>query len=205
MDPLTEPAAPALRTGRLLLRTWADADVEPLLALSTDPEVMRHFPRPSTREEVRALVERHRSALAAGRPGLFAVERREDRRFLGFVGLAVPRFEAAFTPCVEVGWRLERAAWGHGYATEAGRAVLRHGFTALGLDEVVSFTAVRNEPSRAVMRRLGMRHHAADDFDHPALEVGHALRRHVLYRLTAREWRASQAPGDAASGPTAVQ
>ena len=195
MDPLTGPPAPVLQTDRLLLRGWEDGDLEPLLALSTDPEVMRYFPRPMTRAEATALLQRHRAALEAGGPGLLAVVRRGDRRFLGFVGLAVPRFEAPFTPCVEIGWRLARDAWGHGYATEAARAVLRHGFTTLGLDEVVSFTAVGNEPSQAVMRRLGMRRDPAEDFEHPSLEPAHPLRRHVLYRLSAREWAGSHGPG----------
>src|SRR4051794_7961025 len=162
-----------------------------MLALSTDPEVMRYFPRPMTAEEVHEFVTRHRELLAAGRPGLFAVETRADGRFIGFVGLAEPTFEAPFTPCVEVGWRLVKAAWRRGYATEAARAALDHGFDTLGLDEVVSFTAVVNTPSMAVMRTLGMRRDPAEDFDHPRVEPGHVLRRHVLYRLRAdeRQWR----------------
>jgi RimJ/RimL family protein N-acetyltransferase len=136
----------------------------------------------------------HRATLAAGAPGLFAVERRDDGAQLGFVGLAEPTFEAPFTPCVEIGWRLARSAWGHGYATEAARACLAHAFTTLALEEVVSFTAVPNDRSRAVMHRLGMTRDPAEDFDHPRVEPGHPLRRHVLHRLTARQWSASQAP-----------
>ena len=185
---------PALTTPRLRLRPWTDDDLEPMVAICTDPEVMRWFPRPNTREEVVALLARQRAHLAAGGPGLFAAERLADSALLGFVGLARPSFEAPFTPCVEVGWRLTREAWGHGYATEAARVVLRHGFTTLGLDEVVSFTSVGNLPSQAVMQRLGMHHDAADDFDHPRLPETHPLRRHVLYRLTAEEWRSTQDP-----------
>jgi RimJ/RimL family protein N-acetyltransferase len=205
VDPLTEPPAPVLTTQRLALRSWYAGDVEPFLALSSDPEVMRHFPRPITREEAVGFVERHRGAIEAGRPGLFALARLEDRRFLGFVGLAVPSFEAAFTPCVEIGWRLARDAWGHGFATEAALAALEHGFTTLGLEEIVSFTAVPNEPSQAVMRRIGMHRDPGDDFDHPALSPGHPLARHVLYRLRAAEWRASQVDRGAGEGSTAVQ
>jgi RimJ/RimL family protein N-acetyltransferase len=186
-----------LVTERLVLRSWLPTDVEPVTALSADPEVMRFFPRPSTREEIARLIDRQRANLGAGRPGLYAVERRDDERVLGFVGLAVPSFEAPFTPCVEVGWRLARDAWGRGYATEAATAALDHGFSALGLDGVVSFTAVANEPSRAVMRRLGMRHDPADDFDHPSIEPGHPLRRHVLYRLAAVDWQARRWPAPA--------
>jgi ribosomal-protein-alanine N-acetyltransferase len=96
--------------------------------------------------------------------------------------LAVPGFEAHFTPAVEVGWRLARSAWGKGYATEAARAALTFGFEQVGLEEIVAFTAVGNQRSRAVMERLGMSHAPADDFDHPGIPAGHPLRRHVLYR-----------------------
>ena len=188
MDPLTDPARGNVTTTRLLLRGWELADEQQLLELSSDPDVMRYFPRPMTRAEVRAFIDRQRALHAAGRPALLAVETRLDGRFIGFVGLAEPRFEAAFTPCVEIGWRLKRAAWGHGYATEAAGAVLTHAFTTLGLAEVVSFTAVANEPSQAVMRRLGMRTDRAEDFDHPSVEEGSPLRRHVLYRLRAEQW-----------------
>ncbi len=97
----------------------------------------------------------------------------------------VPAFETHFTPCVEIGWRLARAAWGHGYATEAARAALDYAFGTLRLDEVVSMTVPANLRSRAVMERLGMTRLEADDFDHPRLQEGHALQRHVLYRKKA--------------------
>ena len=186
MDPLTD-AADETVTDRLMLRGWSEADEEPLLSLSSDPEVMRYFPRVMTVEEAHDLVVRQRALRAAGRPALFAVETRQDRRFIGFVGLAEPRFAAPFTPCVEIEWRLARSAWGHGYATEAARAVLSHAFGCLRLAEVVSFTAVVNLPSQAVMRRLGMHTDRSEDFDHPSVTPGHPLRRQVLYRLRAEE------------------
>ncbi len=173
-----------IETERLLLRSWRDTDIDPMHAISSDPVVMEHFPRPSTWEETADLVVRHRAGLAWGRPGLFAVETLEQPgTLIGFVGLAVPRFEAHFTPCVEVGWRLARSAWGHGYATEAALASVRHGFDVLGLEEIVSFTSTTNERSQAVMRRIGMTHVERDDFDHPKVPQGSPLRRHVLYRL----------------------
>ena len=191
MDPLTEPAGGNLTTARLVLRSWE---------------------RRGRRGTVRAL-HRPRGHAALSRPGHARADRRDGRAapaaprrrparalrrtaveasgtFIGFVGLAEPRFEAPFTPCVEIGWRLRRDAWGHGYATEAAEAVLAHGFETLRLPEIVSFTTVANEPSRAVMRRLGMHHDPAEDFDHPSVPEGHPVRRHVLYRLTAEEWRA---------------
>lgn len=147
---------------------------------------MAHFPATLTRAESDLLIERIEAGFEENGFGLWAVEVREDEEFIGFVGLGVPEFEAHFTPAVEVGWRLARSAWGHGFATEAGRAALEFGFEVANLSEVVSFTTVANQRSRAVMERLGMAHDPVEDFDHPAFPEGHPLRRHVLYRKTAR-------------------
>ncbi len=166
-------------TQRLNLRQWRDTDRDPFAALTSDPEVMEFFPATLAREQSDALIDRHQALLEAGEPSLFAVDVRDTGEFIGFVGLAVPAFEAPFTPCVEIGWRLARASWGHGYASEAATAVLDHGFSALGLSEIVSFTAVRNLRSRAVMERIGM--HRVAEFEHPRLPEGHPLRQHVLY------------------------
>ncbi|MGO4257447.1 GNAT family N-acetyltransferase [Marmoricola sp. RAF53] len=180
---MTPPATPpVLRTERLVLRQWREQDRDPFAALNADPRVMEFFPACPTRAESDALIDRHRALLAAGEPGLFAVEVAATGTFIGFVGLAVPRFEAAFTPCVEIGWRLARDAWGHGYASEAARTVLTHAFEDLGLPEVVSFTAAVNLRSRAVMERIGLTRDPADDFDHPLLAPDSPLLRHVLYR-----------------------
>jgi RimJ/RimL family protein N-acetyltransferase len=178
-------AVAQLRTERLLLRQWRDEDLEPFAELNADPEAMRYFVAPQARAESDALAERSRRQIEEEGWGMWAVEVAGGPEFIGFVGLARPGFEAHFTPAVEVGWRLARHAWGHGYATEAGRAAVAFGFGELGLAEIVSFTAVQNTPSRRVMERLGMTHDAADDFDHPALAEGDPLRRHVLYRLPA--------------------
>jgi len=176
-------AAPSIQTERLTLRSFAEADRAPFAAMNADPEVMRHFREPLDRATSDGLIDRIIDAWEVDNLGLWAVERRLDGAFLGFVGLSVPTFEAHFTPAVEVGWRLARDAWGHGYATEAARAALAHGFETLGLEEIVSFTTVDNLRSRRVMERLGMTRDPADDFDHPGLPAGHQLRRHVLYRL----------------------
>lgn len=173
---------PELRTERLLLRGWSDVDLEPFGALNADPEVMEHFPSALTRDQSDELVARIRDGFAQHGFGLWAVEVPRVAPFVGFIGLAVPGFEAAFAPCVEVGWRLARSAWGHGYASDGARAVLRFAFADAGLEEVVSFTAATNIRSQRVMQRIGMTHDPADDFDHPRLPEGHRLRRHVLYR-----------------------
>jgi ribosomal-protein-alanine N-acetyltransferase len=167
----------------LVLRGWRDGDLAPFAALNADPGVMEHLPAVLSRAESDALAARIRAELTERGFGLWAVELPGEAGFIGFTGLALPRFEAHFTPCVEVGWRLARAHWGRGYATEAARAALAHGFGALGLDEVVSFTAVGNARSRHVMQKLGMTRDPADDFEHPGLPPGHPLRRHVLYRI----------------------
>lgn len=178
-----------LRTERLLMRRWRDADREPFAALNADPEVMEFFPAPLVREESDALAARIEREFERHGFGLWALELREGGEFIGFAGLAVPPFEAHFTPAVEVGWRLARPAWGHGYATEAGRAALAHGFGELGMGEIVSMTTAGNRRSRAVMERLGMTRDPADDFEFPTLPPGDPLRPHVLYRV-----RPSQVP-----------
>lgn len=173
-----------LTTERLRLRRWRSSDLEPFAALNADPVVMEHFPKPLTRAESDAMVERIEATFAREGLGLWAVEVSATGEFAGFVGLARPGFDAHFTPAVEVGWRLAAVHWGRGYATEAARAAVADGFDRLGLDEIVSFTSVGNERSQRVMRAIGMTHDPADDFDHPGMPPGHRLVRHVLYRLS---------------------
>jgi len=171
-----------IRTERLRLRRWKPEDLEPFAALNLDPVVMEYLAAPLSRAESDALVARIEAHFDAHGFGWFAVEVAEDRSFAGFIGLSIPRFEAPFTPCVEIGWRLAARCQGRGYATEGARAVLAFGFETLGLGEIVSFTVPANVRSRRVMEKLGMTRSAAEDFDHPALAEGHPLRRHVLYR-----------------------
>lgn len=173
-----------LRTERLLLRPWRESDREPFATLNADPEVMEFFPAPLTRADSDALVDRILGAFAENGWGLWAAEVVDGPEFIGFIGLAVPRFEASFNPCVEVGWRLARSAWGHGYAPEGAAEALRFGFAEAGLSEILSFTSVINTKSRRVMEKIGMTHDPADDFDHPSVPIDSPLRRHVLYRAT---------------------
>jgi ribosomal-protein-alanine N-acetyltransferase len=183
--------SPALSSGRIRLRRWGDADRDPFAALNSDPRVMEFFPSLLTRAQSDAMVDGIAAHFGKHDFGLWAVEIPSVAPFIGFAGLSVKRFAAPFTPCVEVGWRLAFAYWGRGYATEAARLALDYGFGTLGLSEVVSYTTVTNRRSRAVMERLGMRRDPAEDFDHPDLPDGHALRRHVLYRLGAGAFSAS--------------
>ncbi len=165
------------------------SDCEPFAALNADPRVMEFFPRLLERPASDAMVERIDAHFAQHGFGLWAAEVPGIAPFAGYVGLSVPSFSAAFTPCVEIGWRLAREHWGKGYASEGARAAMVFGFERLALDEIVSFTAVANERSRRVMERIGMTHTADEDFDHPQLDVGHPLRRHVLYRLPRASWQ----------------
>ena len=165
-----------IQTRRLVLRQWREEDREPFAALNADPVVMEHFPAPMTREASDAFVDFNIATIAARGWGLWAVE--ANGELIGFVGLNEPNFR----PGVEIGWRLAREAWGHGYATEAARAVLAFARDELGLDEVISFTSTTNVRSQRVMERIGMTHDPADDFDHPRVDDPR-LRRHVLYRL----------------------
>ena len=178
MTPLRE-----LRTNRLRLRRWRPADLAPFGAVNADARVMEYFPAALSREDSDKLASRIEAHFDEHSFGLWAVEIPKTTSFAGFIGLSVPRFEAHFTPCVEIGWRLAAEHWGLGYATEGARAVLDFGFQELGLDEVVSFTVPGNLRSRRVMEKIGMVHDPADDFDHPGLPHGHRFRRHVLYRL----------------------
>jgi RimJ/RimL family protein N-acetyltransferase len=183
-----EPSAVhGLATERLLLRRWQSVDRAPFAELNADPEVMRYFPATLTRRSSDALADRIEADMTRQGWGLWALEERATGRFIGFTGLARPAFDASFTPAVEIGWRLSRTAWGLGFATEAARAAAAFAFEKFLLDEIVSFTAQHNAPSRAVMRRLGMRRDPAADFDHPRVRQDD-LRRHVLYRLTASDW-----------------
>jgi RimJ/RimL family protein N-acetyltransferase len=190
-----------LRTERLLLRHWRDDDREAFAALNADPEVMRHFPAPLETAHSDALLRRIAADLDERGWGLWALEERGSAAMIGFTGLAPVAFAAPFTPAVEIGWRLVRSRWGRGLAGEAARAVLTFAFAELSLDEVVAFTSADNLRSRALMRRLGMTHDRADDFEHPLLPAGHPLRAHVLYRR-ARPQDAPSASSIGTSPPT---
>ena len=172
-----------IETDRLLLRRFRDTDKDSFALMNRDPAVMEFFPALLSRVESDALVDRIDAHWAEHGIGLWAVEIRASGEFIGYVGLAVPRFSVHFTPCVEIGWRLDAGHWGEGLATEGARAVVRYAFEVLGLPEIVSFTVPDNLRSRRVMEKLGMTHDAEDDFDHPLLPAGHPRRRHVLYRL----------------------
>ena len=172
-----------LTTPRLILRHWRDSDRAPFSRLNSDPRVMEFMPEilpPAESDHMAGRIESHFEMYGFG---LCAAELRADNSFIGYVGLSVPSFEAHFTPCVEIGWRIDSAHWGRGLATEGAREIVRYAFAVLHLPSLVSFTVPANLRSRRVMEKLNMTRNPADDFDHPLLPEGHPLRRHVLYRL----------------------
>jgi RimJ/RimL family protein N-acetyltransferase len=176
-----------LQTQRLRLRQWRDADREPFAAMNADPAVMEFFPALQTRAASDASIDAWQAQFAVQGWSNWAAELLDTGRFIGFVGLSVPRRVLPCSPCVEIGWRLARPFWGQGLASEAARGALRVGFEQLALPEIVSFTALGNLRSRAVMERIGMRN-ARQDFEHPGVPEGHALRLHCLYRITRSQW-----------------
>lgn len=177
-----------LTTERLTLRQWRDDDGPAFAAINADPAVMEHFPAPMSTAESDAMIDTMRRRWVEDGFCFAAVELTSTGECIGLAGLAVPRFDTPFMPAVEIGWRIARHHWGHGYAPEAAYAWLDHGFCALGLEEIVSFTVPANASSRRVMTKIGLRHDPDGDFEHPSLPPGDPLRHHVLYRLGREEW-----------------
>jgi len=180
-----------LSTDRLLMRRWLQSDREPFAALNGDQETMRFFPETLDRVASDALVDRIESRFDEQGYGLWALEVTETGQFIGFTGLNPMPDGTPGAGGLEVGWRLAKSAWHHGYATEAAKAALAVAFDGLGLDEIWSMTSVINEPSMAVMRRIGMTEAAR--FDHPRVPQGHVLAAHVAYHLTSTEFAGSRA------------
>lgn len=173
----------ALETPRLHLRAWHDADLDPLAQICADPQVMRYLQGPQSRDECAALIARCRMHFADHGYGFWALERKDDGRFIGMLGLSWCQLPLPFCPAVEINWRLAQDQWGQGLAHEAAEAVLACAFDRLQLPEVVAFTAKLNAASQRLAEGLGMQHDPRDDFEHPDLPADHPLRPHRLYRL----------------------
>jgi len=188
----------SIRTERLLMRRWRDADRAPFAAMNADPEVMRYLQAPLDRAASDEYLDRIEALFERQGFGLWALEEAATGRFLGFTGLNPMPPGVPGAGGMEVGWRLASHAWHQGFATEAATAAVGVGFDGADLAEIWSMTTVGNEPSRAVMRRLGMTLHA--HFDHPRIEPGNPLRPHVAYRL-ARP--AGQSPAAESASPAA--
>lgn len=182
-----------ISTARLTLRQWKAADLAPFAALNADAMVMAYFPSVLERAASDAMADRIETGIRERGWGLWATELKSTNEFIGFIGLTIPIAPFPYLPCVEIGWRLARPFWGQGYATEGANAVLGVGFGQLGLDEILSFTALSNMRSRAVLERIGM-HTRGETFDHPRVAEGSPLRPHCLYRLARTHWLESTQP-----------
>ncbi|NJD06575.1 MAG: GNAT family N-acetyltransferase [Methylococcaceae bacterium] len=188
LEASSPPPIRELGTARLTLRQWQASDLEPFARMNADPQVMKFFPALLSRTESDAMADRMRALITERGFGFWAVELEESQAFIGFVGLHIPAAKLPFSPCVEIGWRLALPPWGQGYATEAAQEALRFAFAHLELPEIVSFTALGNLRSQAVMRRLNMRPQP-ETFQHPEIPAGHPLREHCWYRLRREEWQ----------------
>jgi ribosomal-protein-alanine N-acetyltransferase len=175
-----------LLTNRLGLRGWTDEDLEPFAKMNSDINVMRYFQRPLSLAETRLFIVRIQDHFVEHGFGLYAVDELISGRFIGFIGFQMATFDAAFTPCIEIGWRLSHAFWGRGYATEGATACLRAGFTDSQFPEVVSFTSEINQRSISVMKKIGLKYRM--NFMHPAISPDHELANHVLYGITRDQY-----------------
>ena len=178
-----------METQRLLLRQWREDDRTPWAKICADPQVMQFLSSARDKATSDAAIDRWMSRIAGQGWSFWAVELKATGQCIGMAGLQVPAEPHPFLPCTEMGWRLAREQWGHGYATEASRRVLRFGFEDLQLHDVVATTAECNANSEAVMRRLGMSGPVAS-FIHPGVPETCLLKTHVLYRLTKEQWHA---------------
>jgi RimJ/RimL family protein N-acetyltransferase len=183
-----------IRTDRLILRRWREEDISAFTALETDPQARRFFPGVLPSAEAEADARRHAQGFDSNGFDLWVLECPGKAPFIGVAGLRRVERKMPFKPRVDVGWKLCPRYWGNGYATEAAEGALDDVFTRTDLTEIVSYTARLNEPSRRVMRRLGMTHDAGEDFEHPSVPEGHPLRPHVLYRLTRAAFYGGRRP-----------
>lgn len=180
-----------LETKRLILRSWHEDDLEPMLKINQDPKVMEYFPAVVNKEETLSFIDRifkHQDAYAYS---LYAVELKSTHEMIGFIGLlhrTKAELDVPFNPSTEIGWRLSSKHWGKGLATEGAGAVLDYAFYVLDLPEIVSFTVVGNKKSRRVMEKIGLIYTPGDDFEHPKLPDDSPLKKHVLYRLTKAQY-----------------
>lgn len=168
-------------SSRLGFRMWQELDRELFANMNASNEVMRYFPKTLDYKETDDFLHRIQKHFEETGYGLWAVEIKDTKEFIGFIGLLTATFEAEFTPCVEIGWRLDNKYWNNGYATEGAKACLEYGFNKLNLNSIYSFTAETNKPSENVMKKIGLK--KVGEFDHPKVEDGSPLKHHVLYKI----------------------
>jgi RimJ/RimL family protein N-acetyltransferase len=178
-----KPSKIIIETERLILRTWKESDIAPIVALNKDPRVMEFFPSVLTQKQTEEFIKRLEKHFEKHGFTLYPVELKKTHQCIGFVGLATIPFKTAFTPAIEIGWRLAYDYWGKGYATEAAKAVLNYAFNDLKMNKIVSFTTSKNVGSRRVMEKIGMIHNPKYDFNHPKLGKDSPLLKHVFYEI----------------------
>jgi len=176
-----------LITERLVLRQWQESDYMPFSRMNADPVVMEYYPSTLSEDESNAMADKLKGLISEQSWGFWAIETKNEKEFIGFVGLHKPTYDLPVSPCIEVGWRLAKEYWGRGYATEAAKESLRFAFEELDIGEVYSFASVSNKKSRSVMERLSMSD-TRNNFEHPIIPEGHSLREHVLYKITKKQW-----------------
>jgi RimJ/RimL family protein N-acetyltransferase len=169
-----------IESPRLLLRSWNESDLEAYIKMNHDPKVMQYFPNILSSEDTLHHFEKIKQHFSEYNYGLFALELKEEKRFIGFTGFSHPSFESFFTPCVEIGWRIDAPYWQRGLGTEAANACLKYGFQMLNFEKIVSFTSIHNTASEKLMQKIGMQ--KITEFDHPKLASTHYLCKHVLYQ-----------------------
>jgi [ribosomal protein S5]-alanine N-acetyltransferase len=165
---------------RLGFRNWIESDIEPFVAMNQDQRVMEFFPALLTRAETLLMVERIKGGIDKNGFGFFAVDLLENDAFIGFIGINYPRFESYFTPCIEIGWRLDPHFWHRGLATEGAKACLNFAFNSLNISKIYAFTPLQNKPSEKVMQRIDMTKEG--EFEHPML-IDSLLRTTHLYSI----------------------
>ena len=170
-----------IETDRLILRQWQATDCEPYIKMNLDKDVMEYFPSILSSEQSLLHINKMTEKIDQHGYGLFAVERKDTQSFIGFTGFSRPNFNAFFTPCVEIGWRMAKELWNQGFATEAANACLLFGFEKFKFEEIYSFTSIHNLNSERVMKKIGMKQ--VGKFDHPLLEKDHCLQKHILYKI----------------------
>ena len=174
-----------IETDRLILRDWKGSDLEPFRKLNSDEKVMKYFTNILSYEQTDKFYNAIIKELRDCGFGLYAVEVKKNKEFIGFIGFHKATFSSDFTPCIEIGWRLKKEFWGRGYATEGAKACLSYGFKKLGLEEIYSFTSKINKPSENIMKKIGMNY--MKDFNHPKIDSDNKLCRHVLYNIKKKE------------------
>lgn len=169
------------QSARLGFRNWKQVDLQPFASICADPEVMQYFPSTLTLEQVEPLFQRLQEHYEEHGFTYFAVDRLDQSKFIGFIGLAKQSWESEFTPCVDLGYRLARSQWGHGFATEGAKACLKAGFEMYGLEQIFAFTPDLNLPSQKVMQKIGMRY--AGELQHPKIDDDSRFKHCVAYSM----------------------